>query len=401
MNDSCRHVITISNVDIVFGKVKATRQALALLDKGMDRDAILASTNAVLGVAGANLTVNAGEICVLMGLSGSGKSTLLRAVNGLSRVTRGAVLLEYNGKVVDVAKCSSLVMKKIRQRHVAMVFQQVALFPWRTVRENVGFGLEIGSIPYSECRRVVDEKLELVGLSQWGDKLVGELSGGMQQRVGLSRALATNAEILLMDEPFSALDPLMRNKLQDALLELQAKLRKTILFVSHDLDEALKLGSHIAVMDGGKIVQDGTPEEIVVSPANGYVRDFVSRVNPLSVFTACKVMRGSNELKSTGDGWKWLEDGMVTSLKVDDNGFIVACKSHDRPVKHLLCDDSESRDWCTESRDVVFIVSAMSSLRFVLTLMQHNLASVAVVDDDHRFIGAVTVNDVMTAVLKR
>jgi glycine betaine/proline transport system ATP-binding protein len=226
-----------------------------------------------------------------MGLSGSGKSTLLRAVNRLNAVTRGRVLVQDEGRQIDVASCDRRTLKRLRTQRIAMVFQQFALLPWRTVAENVGFGLELRGTPKAERTRIVAEKLAMVNLDAWGEKYAHELSGGMQQRVGLARAFATDADILLMDEPFSALDPLIRDRLQDELLELQARLHKTIVFVSHDLDEALKLGNQIAIMEGGRIVQAGPPETIVTKPATAYVRDFVANVNPLRVLTAGSVMR--------------------------------------------------------------------------------------------------------------
>ncbi|HEV7283548.1 MAG TPA: ATP-binding cassette domain-containing protein, partial [Kaistia sp.] len=240
--------IEFRDVDIVFGDRQ--KEALALIDKGATRDEILVQTGSVLGAAGVNLTVERGEICVLMGLSGSGKSTVLRAVNGLNTVARGSVSVSHDGKPVDVAACGEAMLREIRMRTVSMVFQQFGLLPWRSVRENVGFGLEIRGIPKDERKRIVDEKLAMVGLTQWADKHAHELSGGMQQRVGLARAFATDADILLMDEPFSALDPLIRDKMQDELLSLQSRIQKTILFVSHDLDEAMKLGNKIAILEG-------------------------------------------------------------------------------------------------------------------------------------------------------
>jgi glycine betaine/proline transport system ATP-binding protein len=281
--------IAFDAVDIVFGD--RPEQALPLLEAGATREAILAETGQVLGVAGCTLAVPAGEICVLMGLSGSGKSTLLRAVNGLNRVTRGRVLVADGGRQVDVARCDRRALRRFRTERIAMVFQQFALLPWRTVAENVGFGLELRGMGRAERGRIVAEKLAMVKLEAWADKHAHELSGGMQQRVGLARAFATDADILLMDEPFSALDPLIRDRLQDELLELQARLQKTIVFVSHDLDEALKLGNQIAIMEGGRIVQAGPPETIVTRPATGYVREFVANVNPLRVLTAGSVMR--------------------------------------------------------------------------------------------------------------
>ncbi|MGE3877074.1 MAG: ATP-binding cassette domain-containing protein, partial [Parvibaculaceae bacterium] len=232
--------VEFKNVDIVFGDREA--EGLKLLDKGASRSEILEKTGAVLGCAGANLAVKEGEISVLMGLSGSGKSTLLRAVNGLNKVSRGEILVNDDGKPVDVVTCSPETLRRLRQHRIAMVFQQFGLLPWRTVAENVGFGLELAGMPDAEREQRVNKQLKLVGLDQWSKKYGHELSGGMQQRVGLARAFATEAPILLMDEPFSALDPLIRTKLQDELLSLQKTLKKTIVFVSHDLEEALKLG---------------------------------------------------------------------------------------------------------------------------------------------------------------
>jgi glycine betaine/proline transport system ATP-binding protein len=260
------------------------------LDQGEGRSAILAETGNVIGVADANLAIPEGEICVLMGLSGSGKSTLLRCVNRLNRATRGRVLVADEGGQTDVARCDDATLRRLRTRRIAMVFQQFALLPWRTVAENVGFGLELRGMPKAERARVVREKLELVNLDAWADKFAHELSGGMQQRVGLARAFATDADILLMDEPFSALDPLIRNRLQDELLALQQSLQKTIVFVSHDLDEAMKIGSTIAIMEDGRIVQHGPPEAIVLDPANDYVADFVAHMNPLNVLTGSSLM---------------------------------------------------------------------------------------------------------------
>jgi len=281
-------VVSFKNVDIMFGNRAA--EGLTLLDKGKTRNEILAECGAILGVADASLDVGEGEITVLMGLSGSGKSTLMRAVNGLNRPIRGSVLVREGDAMVDVVTCDPQVLRRIRMRQVAMVFQQFALLPWRTVAENAGFGLELAGVPEKERRDRVMKQLELVGLAQWSGKYAEELSGGMQQRVGLARAFATDAPILLMDEPFSALDPLIRTKLQDELLDLQRQLQRTIVFVSHDLDEALKIGTRIAIMESGRIVQYGAPQDIVLNPANDYVRDFVAHMNPLNVLRAREVM---------------------------------------------------------------------------------------------------------------
>ncbi len=213
--------VEFKQVDIVFGE--NTAEALKMIDAGGTRNEILAKTGTVLGAADASLAVEEGEISVLMGLSGSGKSTLLRAVNGLNKVARGSVLVRHKDGMVDVVTCKPELLRQVRQGTVAMVFQQFGLLPWRTVRENVGLGLELAGMSTAERREKVDRQLKLVDLSQWSEKFVHELSGGMQQRVGLARAFATEAPILLMDEPFSALDPLIRTKLQDALLEWQKR----------------------------------------------------------------------------------------------------------------------------------------------------------------------------------
>ncbi|MBH9413707.1 choline ABC transporter ATP-binding protein [Pseudomonas aeruginosa] len=285
--------IRFDHVDVIFGT--HTKEALKLLDQGLGRAEILKRTGQVLGGEDACLAVNRGEICVRMGLSGSGKSSLLRCITGLNKVSRGKLLIEHEGSQVDIANCSPAPLKAMRTKRIAMVFQKFALMPWLTVAENVGFGLEMQGRPAAERKKLIDEKLELVGLSQWRDKRPDSLSGGMQQRVGLARALAMDGDILLMDEPFSALDPLIRQQLQDELLVLQRQLHKTIVFVSHDLDEALKIGTRIAIMKDGRIIQHGKPEELVLSPADDYVRTFVAHTNPLNVLCGQSLMRGLDQ----------------------------------------------------------------------------------------------------------
>ncbi len=284
-----RTAVSFKNVDIIFGDNK--QDALRLLDAGATRQEINEKTGAVLGVAGASLDVAEGEIFVLMGLSGSGKSTLLRAVNRLNETARGEVMVSTDDAAVDVASCGDQQLRELRMHQVAMVFQQFALLPWRTVEENVGLGLELAGVPDAERKSRVAEQLKLVSLDQWADRYAHELSGGMQQRVGLARAFTTQAPILLMDEPFSALDPLIRTHLQDELLNLQRELKRTIIFVSHDLDEAMKIGNRIAIMEDGRIVQAGTPQEIVLKPANAYVEQFVQHMNPLNVMTGATIMK--------------------------------------------------------------------------------------------------------------
>lgn len=285
--------VEFDNVSIVFGDKPAS--ALPMMDKGFERAEVQEATDQILGVHNCSLTVEEGEILVLMGLSGSGKSTLLRAVNGLNPVVRGAVKVNDGNGLVDVTNADDATLRGLRQNNIAMVFQQFGLLPWRTVRENVWLGLELSGMSKADRNARTLEQLELVGLSDWADRKVGELSGGMQQRVGLARAFATQAPILLMDEPFSALDPLIRTKLQDELLELQRDLKRTIIFVSHDLDEAFKIGNRIAIMEGGRIVQCGTPQEIFSAPANDYVADFVAHMNPLGVLCARDVLTPASD----------------------------------------------------------------------------------------------------------
>ncbi|MGP1358046.1 choline ABC transporter ATP-binding protein [Roseicyclus sp.] len=289
--------VRFNDVCIMFGPAPAP--ALQMADEGATREEIQGATTHVLGVHDCSLEVQEGEILVLMGLSGSGKSTLLRAVNGLNPVARGSVEVSMGDRMVDVTHADAATLRRIRQTRVAMVFQQFGLLPWRSVRENVGFGLELSGAAERDAK--VERQLALVGLSDWADRKVGELSGGMQQRVGLARAFATDAPILLMDEPFSALDPLIRTKLQDELLDLQRDLKRTIIFVSHDLDEAFKLGNRIAIMEGGRIVQVGTPRDIFSAPASDYVAEFVANMNPLGVLTARDVMlKGVGNAKTLG-----------------------------------------------------------------------------------------------------
>jgi len=282
------NAVEFDNVSIVFGNKPET--ALPLMDEGQERPEIREQTGQILGVHNCSLNVEVGEILVLMGLSGSGKSTLLRAVNGLNPVIRGEVRINDGQWSCNVGNSSANDLRRVRRECVSMVFQQFGLLPWRTVRDNVGLGLELAGMDNAARLKRVDQELEMVGLDDRADALVGELSGGMQQRVGLARAFATDAPILLMDEPFSALDPLIRTRLQDELLELQEQRGRTIIFVSHDLDEAFKIGNRIAIMEGGRIVQCGTPRDIFTNPVNEYVADFVAHMNPLGVLTARDVM---------------------------------------------------------------------------------------------------------------
>jgi glycine betaine/proline transport system ATP-binding protein len=369
------------DVDILFSAGSGRRgaallkQALTALDAGSTRSEINQSFGVVVGMAGANLKVERGEISVLMGLSGSGKSTLLRAANGIAAVTRGSVLVNDGADVVNVAACDAATLRRVRRRCIAMVFQQFALLPWRSVRDNVGFGLELRGESLTNRRRIIDQQLELVGLSQWGDRAVAELSGGMQQRVGLARAFATDADILLMDEPFSALDPLIRRKLQDELLALQERVKKTILFVSHDLDEALKLGDHISMLESGRIVQTGTAEDIVLRPGNEYVAEFVQHMNPLNVLTGAMVMRSSMQLVRE-DGVIWLDEARRYRVAVNAARELTAISFDGMP--QALQSVADGADGMPAG---VAVVSATMSLRTIIRLRQQSGHPVVLVDE--------------------
>ena len=317
-------------------------------------------------MAGANLSVARGEISVLMGLSGSGKSTLLRAANGLNPVTRGHVLVRDGESAIDVATCDTLQMRRLRRERVAMVFQQFGLLPWRTVRENVGFGLELRGEGAAQRKAIVDEKLELVGLSQWAERYVSELSGGMQQRVGLARAFATDADILLMDEPFSALDPLIRGKLQGELLALQERVKKTIVFVSHDLDEALRLGDHISILQNGRIIQTGTAEDIVLAPADEYVAEFVRHMNPLTVLTGGMIMQRRALMAGDG-GHVWLDSERRYRLSL--NSSDEALDLHLDGVAHAFCHVQDEAD-LGRLEPGVAVAPASLSLQSIIQLRQ-------------------------------
>jgi glycine betaine/proline transport system ATP-binding protein len=388
--------VAFEQVDIVFGA--NPQAALPLLDAGKSRDEILAETGQVLGVAGASLAIETGEICVLMGLSGSGKSTLLRAVNRLNHPVRGAVLIEDEGRQIDIASCDAKTLRRLRMRRIAMVFQQFALLPWRTVAENVAFGLELRGVPSAERQRIVQEKLELVHLEAWAQKHAHELSGGMQQRVGLARAFATDADILLMDEPFSALDPLIRDRLQDELLELQGRLHKTIVFVSHDLDEALKLGSHIAIMEGGRIIQVGTPETIVTRPANEYVRSFVANVNPLNVLRLGSLMCPCDRLEAE-DGWLWLDRRISLRVQLDGDGRPLRLTCADRDLG-LIDGIDGLADLGATSENLVRAAPG-APIRLAIEGIRRSGWPVAVAEPDGRLLGVVRIDEILDALRRR
>jgi glycine betaine/proline transport system ATP-binding protein len=272
--------LVIENIYKIFGP--APDEAMALLDQGLEKDEIFQRTGTTVGVQQASFSIREGEVFVVMGLSGSGKSTLVRMINRLIEPTRGRILLDG----VDITAMGKQELINVRRQQMSMVFQSFALLPHKTVAENAAFGLDIAGVPPAQQRQQALTALATVGLEPYADSYPDELSGGMRQRVGLARALATEAPILLMDEAFSALDPLIRTEMQDELVGLQDKKPHTIVFISHDLDEAIRIGDRIAIMEGGRVVQIGTPEEIVTQPANDYVRSFFYGVDVSKVFTA-------------------------------------------------------------------------------------------------------------------
>ncbi|HCG7159365.1 TPA: choline ABC transporter ATP-binding protein [Vibrio parahaemolyticus] len=382
--------ITIENLDVVFGQQQS--QALALLDQGKSRQEIIDETGQVVGVDNVSLSVKCGEICVLMGLSGSGKSSLLRTVNGLNDISRGSLKIQDGDDMVELANCNEQTLRHLRTHRVSMVFQKFALMPWLTVLDNVAFGLEMQGIGKAERRAKAREQLEMVGLSEWENKFPHELSGGMQQRVGLARAFAMDTDILLMDEPFSALDPLIRAQLQDELILLQEKLNKTILFVSHDLDEALKIGNNIAIMESGKLIQHGKPEQIILAPETDYVADFVAHTNPLNVLKGRSLMKSSDAL-------------------VREEERVLICPDKEiwvtQEPKGLSLSDSEQSliQWVSESSNLDDVdanslvqVNPNISMREAIELKQRSNQPLLMVEDD-KLVGVLSDHELYDALL--
>ena len=333
-------VIEMSGVWKIFGP--AEQAALADAKAGASKAEILSRHKCVVGIADASISVMPGEIFCIMGLSGSGKSTLLRHVNRLIEPTAGGIRVLGQ----DVRALSPKALRQLRAERIGMVFQHMALLPHRSVEDNVAYPLELRGTPKATRWRVAAEKLELVGLQGYADRLPKELSGGMQQRVGLARALAADPAILLMDEPFSALDPLIRRQLQDQFLALSQKLGKTTLFITHDLDEAIRVGSRIAIMKDGRIVQTGTPEEIVTRPADDYVQAFVQNISKLGLITAHTIMEPLASVQATFafdtalapqaspaanlDALIGLVAGRDVPVVINDGGTIVGAVTKDR-----------------------------------------------------------------------
>ncbi|MFC9033367.1 quaternary amine ABC transporter ATP-binding protein [Streptomyces arboris] len=331
------------NLYKVFGR--RPDQAVRKLESGTDRDELRAD-GTTAAVIDASFTVEPGQIFVVMGLSGSGKSTLLRMLNGLLEPTAGRVLFDDQ----DLTALSPRELRHVRSSQISMVFQHFALFPHRSVLDNAAYGLEVQGVPRSERIRRATEALELTGLAGWENSWPDELSGGMQQRVGLARALATDADLLLMDESFSALDPLIRRDMQDQLLELQKRLKKTIVFITHDLNEAMRLGDRIAVMRDGRIVQLGTAEDILVTPANDYVAAFTQDVDRSRVLTAGAIMAEPHTVMGSTT-----TDGKELRTPQDVLAAAPATVSESTPIIELFTP-------CSQSADPVAVTDAQGKL---------------------------------------
>jgi glycine betaine/proline transport system ATP-binding protein len=385
--------IRVENLIKIYGDQPQT--ALRLFREGRGREDILAATGNVLGIADVSFEIQEGELFVVMGLSGSGKSTLVRCINRLIAPTSGHVYIDGE----DVAHVSRERIREVRRTKLAMVFQRFGLFPHTTVVQSVAYGLKVRGISEAERHEKALEVLESVGLAQWGNYLPASLSGGMQQRVGLARALATDAEILLMDEAFSALDPLIRREMQDELLRLQAELHKTIVFISHDIQEALKIGDRVAVMKDGYIVQIGTPEELITNPANDYIRAFTLDVNRAQVLKTGSIARqtvpvilGQDSVKAA---WEQMQKHELRQMYVVNRNArpvgIVRWQTLETAVHEGYEDISKvmQREFPQ--------VQASTSLEEMFHLCQHNLP-IAVVNPEGKFKGVVEQSDVLASI---
>ena len=325
--------ISIQNISKVFGP--QPDHALELAAQGASRADILRKTRTTVALRGISLDITDSELLVIMGLSGSGKSTLLRCLNGLIMPSTGRILVDD----ADITTMNAKGLRHVRQRCFGMVFQNFALFPHRTVLQNTAFGLEVMGVSEAQRLKKSEEMLERVGLTQWKNSYPGELSGGMKQRVGLARALALEPEVLLMDEAFSALDPLIRQEMQDELLLLQEDIQKTIVFITHDLNEAFRLGDRIVLLQDGAVVQTGTPEEILQAPANEYVARFVASADASQVLTAASVMKRSEDTAVLGlDGPR----AVLRKMRVHSIASLFVLDRHRRFVGILNADEAET-----------------------------------------------------------
>ncbi len=383
--------ISVRNVTKVFGK--NTKKAIQLLDNGANKTDILKQTGATIGVSQATFDIRAGEIFVIMGLSGSGKSTLVRTLNRLIDPTAGEVLID--GK--DITKMKKDELREVRRKKISMVFQKFALLPHRTVLENVEYGLEIQGIGEVKRKEDAVRALKLVGLAGYENQYPSQLSGGMQQRVGLARALANDTDILLMDEAFSALDPLIRKDMQDELLELQSSMAKTIVFITHDLDEALRIGDRIALMKDGSIVQIGTPEEILINPSNQYVERFVEDVDLSKILTANHVMKRAETVqidKGPRVALEMMKKLGISSIYIVDKkktllGGLTAADAREAIDTGKSLQDILDQDVQTVTEDTL--------LTDLFEKVSQAIIPVAVIDENHRLKGILVRGAVIGA----
>ncbi|EGL83457.1 glycine betaine/L-proline ABC transporter, ATPase subunit [Caldalkalibacillus thermarum TA2.A1] len=385
--------IAVEEVTKIFGR--ETHKALALLQQGKSKADILQETGCTVGVNRATFEVHEGEIFVIMGLSGSGKSTLVRLINRLIEPTSGSIRIDGE----DIVQMKPDKLRDVRRKKVSMVFQRFALFPHRTVLENVAYGLEVQGVDPSKRQEAALQALKLVGLQGWEEQYPDQLSGGMQQRVGLARALANDPDILLMDEAFSALDPLIRKDMQDELLELQAQMKKTIVFITHDLDEALRLGDRIALMKDGQIVQIGTPEEILMHPANHYVERFVEDVDLSKVLRAGQVMKRAEAVTLGKDGLrvalKRMQDQGLSSIYViDRHKVLVGALTADQALQAL-------KDGQTDMEEIMIreipTADPSTPLYELFERVYDTAIPLAVVDDKQRLRGVVVRGAILAA----
>lgn len=382
--------IEIKDLYLVFGDEKLN--AFKMLSEGAKKQEIQEATGCIVAVNKASLTIREGELFVIMGCSGSGKSTLLRCINRLVHSSSGEIFV--NG--TEIARASEQDLREIRRKVLAMVFQNFGLLPHRTVLHNIAFGLELQGMEKNKRERLAQEMLLQVGLEGYGDYKVSELSGGMQQRVGLARALTNDPEVLLMDEAFSALDPLIRIQMQDELLALQAKMKKTIVFITHDLNEAIKLGNRIAIMNDGEVIQVGTPEEILTEPANKYVQDFVESVNRAEILVASSIMitnpvivRLDGRIKPEVIIRKMRERNMGV-LPVVDNEGILKGEVRQSDLQRLERDGINSIG--SAIRNEVHSVLSDTVLGDILPLLTRTNSPIWVVDENRKFLGTIPLS---------
>ena len=379
-------IIRVENCSVVFGR--RAKQALEMRRSGKSKAEIEKATGSTIGAYEATFDVYPGEIFVVIGLSGSGKSTILRAVNGLNEPTEGSVYLDGD----HISGMSSKQLREVRRKKIGMVFQHFGLLPNRTVLDNIGFGLEIKGVSTQERRKKAEETLPAVGLQGQGEKLISELSGGMKQRVGLARALATEQEILLMDEPFSALDPLIRRDMQNLFLSIQGEAQRTVIFVTHDLDEALTLGHRAAIMKDGEIVQIGTPEQILREPATEYVERFVEDVDYAKVRMAESVMVEPKDVAYTSEGptvvlRRMKQAGLSHIFVLDRERRLVGLAEAEEVARLAERDERELGAAVDEDAPAD---ERRTPLREVLpSFLDDSDAPVAVVDEDGRLAGGI------------